>query len=58
MPLRRAACFLGAGEDNADFGVLKLDALFLESLEDGYAHIAAGKVVVRAVNDAFSFHIQ
>ena len=44
--------FLGAGEDNADFGVLKLDALFLESLEDGYAHIAAGKVVVRAVNDA------
>ena len=27
--------FLGAGEDNADFGVLKLDALFLESLEDG-----------------------
>ena len=29
--------FLGAGEDNADFGVFKLDALFLESLEDGYA---------------------
>ena len=44
--------FLGACEDNADFGILKLDALILESLEDSNTHVAAGEVVVRAVNNA------
>ena len=42
--------FFGAGEDDAHFGVFKLDARILHGFEDGDAHIAAGEVVVRAVH--------
>ena len=40
----------GTGEDDAHFGVLELDARVLHGFEDGDAHIAAGEVVVGAVD--------
>ena len=42
--------FLGAGEDDADLGVFELDARVLHCLEDCDAHVAAGEVVVCAVD--------
>ena len=40
----------GTGEDDAHFGVLELDARVLHGFQDGDAHIAAGEVVVGAVD--------
>ena len=53
-PGLRAAesCLLRAGEDDADFGVLELNALIFQALENGHAHLTAGEVVVGAVDDA------
>ena len=45
-------CFFGAGEDNAYLCILKLNAFILKRLEDSYAHVAAGEVVVCAVDDS------
>ena len=52
-PGLRAAetCLLGAGENDTDFSVLKLNALVFQALQDGHAHFAAGEVVVGAVYD-------
>ena len=45
-------CLLAAGKNNAQLGVFKLNSLVLEELENADAHVAAGKVVVCAVNNA------
>ena len=46
------ACFFTSGENNAKLGVFKLNAFVLEELENADSHVAAGKVVVCAVNNA------
>ena len=44
--------FLGACKNNSDLGVFKLNALIFQLFEKRDAHVAAGKIVVRAIDNA------
>ena len=46
----------GTADDHADLGIFKLDAFILQRFHQSDAHIAAGKVVVCAVNNSFIIH--